>query len=246
MVNLIPLLTVLVPVLNPIDVALEAADTPISLRAAFEVELVSDTGRRVFAYDPRRPVEESWQVIAAEGEDGYLDEVAANWGAEPAPDGRLLPDDLRASFGHDVEIDKFEHAWRIGFEHTPSDNDGPFDLWVGSRVDATAWLSPQSGQFLRIDYHLPKPVRGPEGGRILTYDQSYFLEPDPVYGLSMITAFSLSFSARAAFTTIRQNYAMRVLKLEVFSQRPRMKLLFCKHVPKGALAGLRESNKLPP
>ena len=220
MVNLIPLLAVLVAVLNPIDVALEAADTPVSLRAAFEVELVSDTGHRVFSYDPRRPAEQSWQLISAEGEDGYLDEVAANWGAEAAPDGRLVPDDLRASLGRDVVVDKFEHAWRIGFQHAPSDNDGPLDLWVGSRVDATAWLSPESGQFLRIDYHLPKPVRGPEGGRILTYDQSYFLEPDPVYGLSMITAFSLSFSARAGFTTIRQNYAMRVLRLEVFFATP--------------------------
>jgi len=220
MVNTSLILASLLPLISPIDAALEAADTPISIRAAFEVELKSDTGLRVFLYDPRLPEGETWQLKSAEGEDGYLDELAAHWGAEPAPDGRLLPDDLRASLGDDVTVDDLGAAWRLKFEHTPSANDEALDLWVGARVDATAWLSPENGQFLRIDYHLPRPVRDPEGGRILTYDQSYYLEPDPVYNLTMITAFSLSFSARAAFQTVRQSYSMRVLELEVFFATP--------------------------
>ena len=204
----------------PVEAALAAADTPGTVRAAFEVELKSDEAVRVFSYDPRLEGDASWQLKFAEGEDAYLDELAAHWGAELAPDGRLLPDDLRASLGEDLQVEDFGAAWRLGFEHTPSANDGELDLWVGARVDATAWLSPDSGQFLRIDYHLPRPVRGPEGGRILTYEQSYFLEPDPVYNLSMISAFSLSFSAKAGWKTIRQSYSMRVLKLEVFFATP--------------------------
>ncbi|MEO9971597.1 MAG: hypothetical protein ABJG15_17510 [Hyphomonadaceae bacterium] len=220
MINTFAILTGLVPFIGPIDAALDAADTPLTIRAAFDVELKSDTGIRVFSYDPRLPTDQAWRLKFAEGEDGYLDELAAHWGAEAAPDGRLLPDDLRASLGSDVKVDVLGDAWRLGFEHVPSANDEALDLWVGARVDATAWLSPELGQFLRIDYHLPKPVRGPEGGRILTYEQSYFLEPDPVYNLSMITAFSLSFSARGGFKTIRQSYSMRVLKLEVFFATP--------------------------
>lgn len=220
MIGTIAILTGLVPFIGPIDAALEAGDTPLSVRAAFTVELRSEMGVRVFSYDPRLPTDEAWQLETAEGEDGYLDELASHWGAEAAPDGRLLPDDLRASLGDDVEVDVLGDAWRLAFEHTPSANDEALDLWVGARVEATAWLSPELGQFLRIDYHLPKPVRGPEGGRILSYEQSYFLEPDPVYNLSMITAFSLSFSARGGFQTIRQAYSMRVLELEVFFATP--------------------------
>ena len=186
MINTFAILTGLEPFIGPIDAALDAADTPLTIRAAFDVELKSDTGLRVFSYDPRLPADQAWRLKSAEGEDGYLDELAAHWGAEAAPDGRLLPDDLRASLGRDVKVDVLGDAWRLGFEHVPSANDEALDLWVGARVDATAWLSPELGQFLRIDYHLPKPVRGPEGGRILTYEQSYFLEPDPVYNLSLI------------------------------------------------------------
>jgi hypothetical protein len=220
MVNTGLILLGLVSLPQPIEVALTAADTPITLRAAFDVELRSEAAVRVFSYDPRLPAETAWQLKFAEGEDAYLDEFAAHWGAERAPDGRLAPDDLRASLGQDMKIEDFGDAWRLGFAHIPSANDRELDLWIGARVEATAWLSPDLGQFLRIDYHLPKPVRGPEGGRILTYEQSYFLEPDPVYNLSMVSAFSLSFSARAAFKTVRQSYSMRVLKLEVFFATP--------------------------
>ena len=204
----------------PVEAALEAADTPLAVRAAFDVELRSGDAVQVFSYDPRLPQDDAWTLRFAEGDDAYLDEIAAHWGAEPSPDGRLLPNDLRASLGRDLHVEDFGDAWRLGFEHTPSANDGELDLWVGARVDATAWLSPELGQFLRIDYHLPKPVRGPEGGRILSYEQSYFLEPDAVYNLSMVTAFSLSVTARAGWKTVRQSYSMRVLKLEVFFATP--------------------------
>lgn len=220
MVNTGLILLGLVSLPQPIEAALAAADTPVTLRAAFDVELRSDEAVRVFSYDPRLPLETAWQLKFAEGEDAYLDEFAAHWGAERAPDGRLVPDDLRSSLGQNLEVENFGDAWRLGFEHTPSANDSELDLWIGARVNATAWLSPDLGQFLRIDYHLPKPVRGPEGGRILSYEQSYFLEPDPVYNLSIVSAFSLSFSARAGFRAVRKSYSMRVLKLEVFFATP--------------------------
>ncbi|MEO0883846.1 MAG: hypothetical protein AAFY34_14105 [Pseudomonadota bacterium] len=203
-----------------LEAALKATEAPIALRIAFDVELKSDSGRRVFSFDPRWPEGNQWRLTADEGEDAFLDEVAATWGAEAAPDGRLLPDDLRASMGEAPRITEIGDAWRFTFRHAPSANDGEFDVWAAERLQATAWLSPISERFLRIDYELPRPVSGPEGGRLLKFDQSYLLEPDPVFGFSLITSITVAFEARGGFRTIRRNYSSRILRAEVFFATP--------------------------
>jgi len=203
-----------------LETALKATEAPIALRIAFEVELKSDTGRRVFSFDPRWPEGNQWRLSSDEGEDAFLDEVAATWGAEAAPDGRLLPDDLRASIGDAPSITEIGEAWRFTFRHAPSANDGEFDVWAAERLQATAWLSPVSERFLRIDYRLPRPVSGPEGGRLLRFDQSYLLEPDPVFGFSLITSITVAFQARGGFKTITRNYSSRILRAEVFFATP--------------------------
>ena len=201
---------------GPVDTALARTEAPNTMRAAFTVELASQSAVRVFSYDPRSPQDERWQLISAYGEDGDLDEVAAHWGAEASPDGRLFPDDLRASLGSEVEAEDLGMAWRIKFRHVPSINDGRFDVWAAERMQATAWLDPIGNRFLRIDYSLPKPVKGPDGGKIRKYDQSFYLESEPSYGMSFVSAFTIDMEARAALKTFRRSYSARVLKVEFF------------------------------
>jgi len=83
----------------PLEEALQATEAPKSVRVAFEVELSTEDAIQVYRFDPRLPQSERWQLMRAAGEDAYLDQIAANWGAEAAPDGRLFPDDLRNSIG---------------------------------------------------------------------------------------------------------------------------------------------------
>ena len=201
---------------GPVDAALERAEAPNTLRAAFTVELSSQSAVRIFTYDPRLPEAERWQFVSAQGEDGDLDEVAAHWGAEASPDARLFPDDLRASLGRQVDAEDLGMAWRIDFRHIPSRNDGKYDVWAAERMKATAWLDPVGDRFLRIDYSLPRPVNGPDGGKIRRYDQSYYLETEPTYGMSFVSAFTIELEARAALKTFHRSYSARVLSAEFF------------------------------
>ncbi|MEE2920461.1 MAG: hypothetical protein VYC38_01750 [Pseudomonadota bacterium] len=204
----------------PLDAALTATEAPRTLRAAFTVELSSQSASRVYAYDPRLEQGARWQVVSWQGEDDELEEVAANWASEPAPDGRLFPDDLRASMGREVRVEDMGHAWRIGFRHHPSTNDGEFDVWAAQRLQASAWLDPVGERFLRIDYHLPRPVAGPEGGKLTRYEQSYFIRTEPRWGMSYVSGFSIDLEARAAFRTISRRYSANIVKTEFFFSSP--------------------------
>ncbi len=201
---------------GPMDEALKATEAPPTFRAAFKVELVSDKARRVFGFDPRLDPDERWYLIEATGEDGDLDHAASAWGAEAAPDGRLFPDDLRASLGQQVSVEDLGGAWRVRFRHSPSANDTEFDIWAAERLAATAWLEPTADRFLRIDYTLPQPVRGPEGGRLTRFNQSYLLDQDPIWQMSYIRSFTFEMEAKAAFRTIRRSYTARIHDTEFF------------------------------
>ena len=201
---------------GPMNSALQATEAPKTLRAAFTVELQSSHARRVYHFDPREKGDKRWQVIDWQGEDEELDAGAADWAAEPAPDGRLFPDDLRASLGPQVTVDDKGAAWKISFHHQPSMNDGEFDVWAAQRLTATAWLDPVGERFLRIDYTLPQPVSGPEGGTLTKYDQSYFLRAEPRWGMSYVSGFSIDLKARAAFRTIERRYSANIVKAEFF------------------------------
>jgi len=201
---------------GPLDEALTATETPRTLRAAFTVELQSQHASRVYSFDPRREETERWQVLSWQGEDDELEDVAANWAAEAAPDGRLFADDLRASIGQEVSVEDMGHAWRVSFRHHPSRNDGEFDVWAAERLQATAWLDPVGERFLRIDYHLPSAISGPEGGKLTRYEQSYFIRTEPRWGLSYVSGFSIELQARAAFRTIERRYSANIVKTEFF------------------------------
>jgi hypothetical protein len=196
----------LVTGVGPMDAAVRATEAPDTFRAAFTVEMFSDTAVRTYTFDPRLPTGERWALVFAEGEDSALDDAGAAWGAEAAPDGRLFPDDLRASLGETVEVEDLGGGWRLGFEHAPSANDSALDIWATQRLRASAWLEPVQGRFLRIDYTLPKSVAGPRGGKLTRFEQSYLLDIEPEWGMSYVSQFKLEFEAKAAFRTMRQSY----------------------------------------
>ena len=174
---------------GPMDSALQATEAPNTLRAAFTVELSSDTARRVYRFDPREKGEKRWQVVDWQGEDDELEAVGAAWAAEAAPDGRLFPDDLRASLGPQVQVDDKGWAWKMSFHHTPSSNDGEYDVWAASRLAATAWLDPVGERFLRTEPH---------------------------WGMSYVSGFSIDLEARAAFRTIHRRYSANIVKADFF------------------------------
>ena len=201
---------------GPVDAALTATEAPDTFRAAFTVKLESPTASREFRFDPRKDEDHRWELTSARGEDDDLDEAVAAWANETAPDGRLFPDDLRLSMGQQVDVKDLGGAWRVHFTHKPSLNDGELDVWLARRVDAEAWLDPVTGSFLRLDYRLPYPVRGPDGGRLTKFRQSYFLERDPTWGLSYIAAYTMGFEAKGGFRTIRRDYTATVTSIEFF------------------------------
>ncbi len=201
---------------GPMDSALRATEAPKTFRAAFTVELKSEHARRVYSFDPRKDKDERWAIVDWSGDDEELDSFGANWAAEAAPDGRLFPDDLRLSLGPHVQVNDSGAAWALQFRHTPSANDEAFDVWAAQRLAATAWLDPIGERFLRIDYVLPAPVRGPEGGKLTRYNQSYFLRTEPTWSLSYVSGFSIDLEARAAFRTIKRRYSARVTQAEFF------------------------------
>lgn len=200
----------------PLDEALRATEAPNTFRAAFTVELHSEYARRVYAFDPRKEGNERWKVVDWSGEDSELDAFGAMWSAEQAPDGRLFPDDLRASLGQRVSAEDAGYAWRLNFRHTPSANDEAFDVWAAQRLAATAWLDPVGERFLKIEYALPHAVRGPQGGKLVKYNQAYILKTEPTWSFSYVSGFSIELEARAAFRTIKRHYTADVTDIEFF------------------------------
>ncbi len=201
---------------GPMDAALRATEAPTTLRATFTVEMISDKAERTLTFDPRLSPDHRWQLVDWKGEDSALDDAAAAWGAEAAPDGRLFPDDLRESLGRQVNVDDFQTAWRVSFDHAPSANDTALDVWATQQLDATAWLEPNEGKFLRLDYTLPKPIKHPRGGRLTKFNQSYLLESEAIWGLTYVSHYKLEFEAKAAFKTIRQSYEARITDVSFF------------------------------
>lgn len=205
---------------GPMHAALEATEAPETFRAAFTVELVSNSARHTYQYDPRLPPGARWVTLERRGNDPELDQVAASWAAEPAPDSRLFPDDLRASLGPSVDVNTDGAAWRLSFRHHPNHNDTEFDVWAAQRLKATAWLDPVGERFERIDYTLPKPVSGPSGGKLTRYEQSYMLKTEPRWGFSYVSGYTIDLEARAAFKRIERRFEARVTDVSFFFASP--------------------------
>ena len=144
------------------------------------------------------------------GEDADLDQAAAAWGAEAGagwtPVSRMICAPVLA---RPVFVDDMGPAWRLKFHHAPSANDNALDVWATQRLQAEAWMEPMDGRFMRIDYTLPRPVRGPKGGRLTRFEQSLSARNRAGMGPHLCLAIRAQFrsqgsvSAQSAKTTQR-------------------------------------------
>lgn len=216
MIETLAVLFLMATTRDPLAGALEAADPPDSVRAAFVVELQDDEALRVLRYDPRYPMEDRWEELAREGQSRELDAAVADWQAQVSPDGRLFPDDLGASMGALVEVEDLGAAWRVHFTHLPSDNDGPLDRWAADHLSAVAWLEPTRDRFIRIEYVAHESFDYPGGGRVTAYEQSYQLDADPEFGFSFITGYRVKVEGSFALASISRDYRVKVRSVDIF------------------------------
>jgi hypothetical protein len=201
---------------GPLAKALDATEAPNTFRAAFTVELKSETAVRLYAFDPRRPHDQRWQLLNASGEDAELDQAGEAWGKEQAPDGRLFPSRLRASLGPSIRVDELGGAWRLHFKHHPAASDDAFDQMAAEHLMATAWVDPFGERFLRLDYALPQPVSMPEGGKLNRYTQSYFLKAEPRWGFSYVSGYSVNLEGQRSLVRLARRYSATVTQAEFF------------------------------
>ena len=212
---------------SPLDTALRRAEPPASLRASFTVELTDGESFRQVHFDPRLPADDArWKVVETKGDSSELDRAVTEWGLQDDPDGWLFADDLRASMGRIVEAEDMGAAWRINFQHLPSANDGPMDIWAAEHLTGYAWLEPVNAQLLRVDYHAPQPFDGPNGGKVETYDHAYLLQRDPEYGITFVSAYKVDVRGHFLSADIERAYRVRVTDVDFFFSSPVEEALF--------------------
>ena len=201
----------------PLGTALSRTEPPPSLRAAFTVEITDGEAFREIHYDPRIADRNArWNLIETRGQSEDLDRVVEEWGSEVSPDGWLIPDDLRASMGGVVDAQDLGSLWRIEFEHQPSSNDGPIDVWAGEHLIGYTWLEPVSQQLVRVEYVAPEGFDVPGNGYVDSYELQYILRQDPEYGVSVISAFMVDVKGEFQGDDMARAYRARVTGLDLF------------------------------
>ena len=206
--------------MGPVDTAMNAAEAPSALRAAFTVELRSTTAHRVLSYDPRQTIGDRWQLVTRAGEDATLDAVAAEWRAEAAPDGRLFADNVRANIRSNATIDDFGSAWRVRFDHTPVDASPVHNIATSNGLLGEAWIEPSAGRLMRLDYRLQAPVRQTNGSELTEYSQSYILEAEPAWGLTYIAGYQVSLALDAQGERQSHSYRATIKDASFFFANP--------------------------
>jgi hypothetical protein len=222
----------------PLDTALSHAEPPTSMRAAFTVELTDGEAFRAVNFDPRiTDPAGKWRVVSSEGKSEELDRAVQEWGSEAAPDGWLFPDDLRASMGAVVEADDLGGAWKLQFQHLPSENDGPLDIWVADHLVGYAWLEPVNQNLLRVEYVAPKAFNAPGGGTVEAYEHAYVLRQDPKYGVTFVSAYMVDVQGEYLSTRISRSYRARITSVDFFFSSPVEEALFRSRQKRAGTAG---------
>jgi hypothetical protein len=171
--------------------ALDAAEPPPAMRAAFHATLTAGSAVRRIEYDPYAETGEKFRLTFSHGDNEELDAVVLGWRDEGQADGRLFADDLRPSLG-DARIAGAADSMAVSFRHRVSKNDGPFDQQFSASMVGRLQLDPKTGYLSQVEYAIDRPVTLDDGKTIEDYRQSYHFGYSERWGVSYVMSYELS------------------------------------------------------
>lgn len=193
--------------------ALDAAEPPPALRAAFNATLTSGNATRMVQFDPYAAAgQPKFKLTYRTGDNEELDAVVQGWMEEPDPDSRLFADDLRLSLG-EARIAGTEDSMAVSFRHRMSVNDGPIDEPFSARMTGKMQLDRASGYVQRIDYRIESPVTLEDGTEVSEYRQTYNFSYSARWGVSYVIGYDLV--ARGGRWGLSEERAIKVTLTDV-------------------------------
>lgn len=192
--------------------ALDAAEPPGALRAAFNATLTSGSAVRMIRFDPYAAGAARFRQTYSYGDNEELDAVVRGWMEEEAPDSRLFAEDLRLSLG-EARISGAPEQMAVSFRHRMSMNDGPDDEVFSARMSGLLELDRASGYIARIRYEIDSPVTLDTGAVVNDYRQTYNFAYSARWGVSFVTGYDLV--ARGGRWGLNEERAIRVVLTDV-------------------------------
>ena len=171
--------------------ALQAAEPPGALRAAFHATLTSGNAVRRIEFDPYAEPALRFRVTLSQGSNEELDAVVQGWREEGQADSRLFADDLRVSLG-DARIAGAADSMAVSFRHKMSVNDGPIDAEFSARMIGRLQLNPANGYLQTIAYDIERPVKLDNGAVVDQYNQTYQFGYSERWGVSYVMGYDLT------------------------------------------------------
>jgi len=171
--------------------ALDAAEPPGALRAAFHATLTAGNAVRRIEFDPYAEPASRFRVTLSHGDNEELDAVVQGWRDEGQADARLFADDLRVSLGN-ARIAGAQDSMAVSFRHKVSVNDGPIDAEFSARMVGRLQLVPSTGYLQTIAYDIERPVKLDNGTTINEYNQTYQFGYSSRWDVSYVTSYDLT------------------------------------------------------
>ena len=192
--------------------ALDAAEPPPALRAAFNATLTSGNATRMIQFDPYAEGAARFKLTYYHGDNEELDAVVKGWMDETDPDSRLFAEDLRLSLG-DAHIAGVPESMAVSFRHRMSMNDGPVDEQFSARMSGQLQLDKRTGYVSRIEYKIDSPVKLDDGTTVDEYRQSYNFAYSERWGVSFVIGYDLK--ARGGRWGMSEERAIKVVLTDV-------------------------------
>lgn len=171
--------------------ALDAAEPPAALRAAFNATLTAGNAVRRIEFDPYAEPAKRFVITLSHGANDELDAVVQGWKDEGQADTRLFADDLRVSLG-DARIAGAADSMAVSFRHKVSINDGPIDAEFSTRMIGRLQLDPRNGYLQTIAYDIERPVKLDNGTTVDQYNQTYQFGYSSRWDVSYVTSYDLT------------------------------------------------------
>ncbi len=171
--------------------ALDAAEPPPALRAAFHATLTAGNATRRIEFDPYAAPNERFKITLKHGDNDELDAVVDGWRDEGQADNRLFADDLRLSLG-DARVAGAADSMSVSFRHKISVNDGPIDAQFSARMLGRLQLDSRTGYLQSIAYNIERPVKLDDGTEVSDYNQTYQFGYSQRWDVSYVMSYDLT------------------------------------------------------